>query len=171
MSSLLLAQVTLPLPALAESCRAQLDDAERLFLAQTSSDVGEAHSIVAGLLSEGSCSGLDQRDAYILQARCEIFLQNRTQALRSFCLTLCEDPQWTPPADFFETERAIFNDAYESRPCRCGGSTAKWYWNPTSWKFWTGVALVGGLAGVGVASLGGGSDDGPATLSDFPAHP
>jgi hypothetical protein len=165
-------------PVSAASPREDLTKAEDYFLV---ADFATALDRVETLIGGGGLEGGILRDAYVLQARCQVALAHRSAAVDAYCNALRVDPGWRPDADFFtKDEIEVFDQAKGS--CSGGTSAPKtsgsgdylppptsrskpWYKN---WKIVGPVAA--GVVILGVVLLSGGGDD-ESTLDDFPPPP
>lgn len=120
------------------------------------------------------------RDAYVLQARCQVNLGNRNLAEDSFCEALALDRNWRPDPIFFpRTEIAVFESALAGCPAAApapepvvqpapppkAAAAKPWYAKPVAWA---GAAAAVVLA---VVLLGGGDDDDETVPESLPAPP
>lgn len=154
------------------------DDLQRAREHYEFAEFDQALAILAQVIARPGEPATRLRDAYILQARCQVGLGNRLLAEDSFCEALALDPDWRPDAIFFpQSEITVFESAREGCPPRVAAppptvvpvrtAPAKeakpWYLKPV---VWAGAAAAVVLA---VVLLGG--DDEEEKVPALPAPP
>lgn len=139
----------------------------------------QALAILARLIARSGEPAQRLRDAYVLQARCQVGLGNRLLAEDSFCEALALDPDWLPDPIFFpRSEVEVFESAKAGCPARvvqpepvvkpapAPKQPKPWYMKPVVWAGAAGAVILA------VVLLGGGDDDeGPPSLPNPPPPP
>lgn len=181
----LLAFLSLPGPGLGVvgvALAQTVDDLERAREHYEFAEFDQALAILTRLIARPGETPQRLRDAYVLQARCQVGLGNRLSAEDSFCQALALDPDWRPDPIFYpRAEVEIFESARAGCPPQvvapapapavtparpAAAKAAKpWYTKPV---VWVGAAAVVVLA---VVLAGGGGDDKPESLPDPPDPP
>ncbi len=153
-------------------------------------EFNKALDICNALITGGTLTGSDLRDAYILKARCLVNLGNHSMAQESYCEALRTDKSWRPAPDLLTKDeqdvfdRTLASCVLETAPApapkpvpvvpptiapSAAGESKPWYKKPVFWVL--GAAVIGGavaLAGGGGGN-GGGTPAGP--LPGFPPPP
>jgi hypothetical protein len=158
------------------------DDLDRAREHYEFAEFDQALAILARVIDRPGQTPQRLRDAYVLQARCQVGLGNRNLAEDSFCEALALDPDWRPDPIFFpRSEVEVFESARTGcppvaatpeptvkpvQPAPAPKTAKPWYMKPVVWAG-AAAAVV-----VGVLVLGGGDDDeaGPP-LPDPPPPP
>jgi hypothetical protein len=162
------------------SARAQTaDDLERAREHYEFAEFDQALALLAWAIALPDETPQRLRDAYVLQARCQVGLGNRNLAEDSFCEALALDPDWRPDPIFFpRSELEVFESARVGcppptpvepapvvRPAPAPATAKAWYQKPVVWAAAAGAVILA------VVLLGGGDDDPPQTLPDPPPPP
>ncbi len=168
----LAAFVALPGPGLGTVTLAFAQTTDDLQRAQDHYDFAEfaqALAIVATVLASPDQPLERQRDAYILQARCQVGLDQRAQAENSFCAALALDPNWRPDPIFFPRAEIL---AFDAALAACPPPPPDVPLAPAPGKPWYKKPIVwaGAAAAVVLVLLLSGDDD-EEPLPDPPAPP
>ena len=158
-------------------------------------EVEAALDAVDLLLSNGSLSGADLLDGYLLKGQCELEVGTRQRALDAFCAAFRIQPEWTPDPDLL-SEADV--ELLEKARVDCGpteeivepspqtvpietpviaepSSGRSWYKKPWTWVGGAALAVTAVLVASGGDGGGGDSEPrdppGVQPLDDFPAPP
>jgi hypothetical protein len=136
----------------------------------------QAMDLVTSLIQGGQLTETEERDAYIIRARCAVELGLVNQAQEDFCMVHKLDQTWQPdPVLLPQDEVDVFNASLAGCQLAAagtgqdeGGEAKPWYMKPVAWAAGAGAVILG------VVLLGGGGDDdstGEPTLAGFPDPP
>lgn len=155
------------------------DDLDRAREHYEFAEFDQALGILARVIARPGETPQRLRDAYVLQARCQVGLGNRNLAEDSFCEALALDPDWRPDPIFFpRSEVEVFESARVGcpppapveptpvvQPAPAPAAAKPWYLKPVVWAGAAGAVILA------VVLLGGDDDDEPQTLPDPPPPP